>query len=73
MHAVNIARAHRFRIEREHVPAGVEMIRMPTIEIGKLRYDDFSKSADLIERAYRASVAFLDRREQTTATEAASA
>ena len=60
MQAVNIARAHRFRMEREHVPDGIEMIRMPTIEIDKLRYDDFSKSADLIERAYRASIAFLD-------------
>jgi NTE family protein len=60
MQAVNIARAHRFRMERECVPDGVEMVRMPTIQIGKLRYDDFSKSADLIERAYRASVAFLD-------------
>jgi NTE family protein len=76
MHAVNIARAHRFRLEREHVPDGVEMIRMPTIEIGKLRYDDFSRSADLIERAYRASVLFLDsldRRDAATVTEAASA
>jgi NTE family protein len=67
MHAVNIARAHRFRIEREQVPEGVEMIRMPTIEIGKLRFDDFSKSADLIERAYRASVAFLDALDARTA------
>jgi len=75
MHAVSIARAYRFRIEREHVPDGVEMIRMPTIEIGKLRYDDFSRSADLIERAYRASVAFLDAldRRDDAVTEAASA
>ena len=75
MHAVSIARAYRFRIEREHVPDGVEMIRMPTIEIGKLRYDDFSRSADLIERAYRASVTFLDGldRRDAVVTEAATA
>ena len=74
MQAVNIARAHRFRIEREQVPDGVEMIRMPTIEIGKLRYDDFSKSADLIERAYRASVEFLDALDSAeVATQAESA
>ncbi len=73
MQAVNIARAYRFRIEREHVPDGVEMIRMPTIDIGKLRYDDFSKSADLIERAYRASVSFLDGLEADDAAPAVEA
>lgn len=76
MHAVNIARAHRFRIEREQVPEGVEMIRMPTIDVGKLRYDDFTRSADLIERAYRSSARFLesiDTRDAFAATEAATA
>jgi NTE family protein len=58
--AVSIARAHRFRIERETVPDGVHMTRMPPIDVGKLRYDDFSRSAELMERAYRASCAFLD-------------
>lgn len=77
MHAVNIARAHRFRIEREQVPDGVEMIRMPTVnlaaDIGRLRYDDFSRSAALIERAYRASVRYLDELEAGSLTDAASA
>jgi NTE family protein len=60
MHAVSIARAYRYRIERDMVPEGVEMVRMPAIDVGKLRYDDFSRTPELIERSYRASAAFLD-------------
>jgi NTE family protein len=60
MEAVNIARAHRFRTERENVPEGVELVRMPAVDVGKLRYDDFSRSAELIERSYHASSEFLD-------------
>jgi NTE family protein len=62
MQAVSIARAHRFRIDSDQVPEGVEMVRMPSIDVGKLRFDDFTRSADLIERAYHASCAFLDAR-----------
>jgi NTE family protein len=61
MQAVTIARAHRFRTERDMVPEGVEMVRMPAIDVGKLRYDDFSRSAELIERSYKVSAAFLDK------------
>jgi NTE family protein len=61
MHAVTIARAHRFRTERDQVPDGVQMVRMPAIDVGKLRYDDFSRSAELIERSYKVSAAFLDK------------
>lgn len=70
MQAVNIARAHRFRIDCGRVPDGVEMIRMPSVDTGKLRYDDFSRSAELIERSYRASCTFLDN--ATVATRAQS-
>ncbi len=61
MQAVSIARAHRFRAEMNAVPDGVELVRMPTVDPGKLRFDDFSRSAELIERSYRVSSAFLDR------------
>lgn len=61
MQAVTIARAHRFRTERDMVPDGIEMVRMPAIDVGKLRYDDFSRSAELIERSYKVSAAFLDK------------
>ncbi len=68
MQAVNIARAHRFRIDCDHVPDGVQMIRMPSIDVGKIRFDDFSRSAELIDRGYRASCAFLDEADLTAAS-----
>jgi NTE family protein len=59
MHAVSIARASRLRIDQENVPDGVQLIRLPGIDTGKLRYDNFSRSAELIEKSYRASMGFL--------------
>jgi NTE family protein len=70
MQAVSIARAHRYRSERDNVPDGVEMVRMPSIDVGKLRYDDFSRSAELIERSYRASCSFLDSQLHNATAEA---
>lgn len=61
MQAVSIARAHRFRTELNEVPDGVELIRMPLVDPGKIRFDDFSRSAELMERAYRVSAAFLEK------------
>jgi NTE family protein len=61
MQAVNIARSHRFRAESGAVPEGVELIKLPTIDPGKIKFDDFSRSAELIERAHRVSSAFLDK------------
>ncbi|MGH2760880.1 MAG: patatin-like phospholipase family protein [Actinomycetota bacterium] len=61
MHAVSIARASRLRIDRENVPEGVQMIQLPGIDTGKLRYDNFTRSAELIERSYRASMGFLSQ------------
>jgi len=59
MRAVSIARASRLRIDQENVPDGVQMIRLPGVDTGKLRYDNFTRSAELIERSYRASMGFL--------------
>ena len=61
MQAVSIARAHRYRTESIEIPDGVELVKMPVIDPGKIKFDDFSRSAELIERSYRVSAAFLDR------------
>lgn len=74
MQAVSIARAHRFRAEMSDIPDGIEVVRMPTIDPGKLRFDDFSRTGELMERAYRTCAAFLDRLDATEpATVAATA
>jgi NTE family protein len=59
MHAVAIARAHRYRVDLDHVPEGVNIYPMPTIDTTGLRYDDFRQSRRLIDLAYRTASAFL--------------
>jgi len=59
MHAVAIARAHRYRVDLDHVPEGVNIYPMPAIDTSGLRYDDFKQSRRLIEIAYRTASAFL--------------
>lgn len=61
MQAVSIARAHRFRTELNEVPEGVELVRMPNVDPGRIRFDDFSRSSELMDRAHRLSAAFLDK------------
>jgi NTE family protein len=60
LRAVGIARTHRFRIEQNLVPDAVEMTRLPGVDPGKLRYNDFRRSAELIEKAYEASAVVLE-------------
>lgn len=58
--AFSIARSARFHIDVERgAPPGVEMIVLPGVDPGKLRYNDFSKSAQLIERGRLAATAHL--------------
>ena len=59
MHAVAIARAHRYRVDLDHVPEGVNIYPMPAIDTRGLRYDDFRQSRRLIDIAYRTASAFL--------------
>jgi NTE family protein len=59
LQAVAIARASRLRIDQENVPEGTQLIRLPGIDTGKIRYDNFTRSAELIEGAYRATSSFL--------------
>lgn len=60
LQAVGIAHTYRFRVDLDHVPEGVEMHRLPGVDPGKIRYDDFSRSGQLIDRAYKAAAAYLD-------------
>lgn len=60
MHAFAIARAYRFRAEVGSVPSGVEMVVLPPVDPGPLRYNDLSRSGDILRRAYETACAFLD-------------
>lgn len=57
-----VARNSRFARDLAALPPGVEAIVLPPGERPDLRYDDFTQSSSLIERGYRQSAAFLERR-----------
>ena len=60
LQSFSIARNHRFQLEVEHPPPGVEMLVLPAFDPGPtLGYHDFSRAHLLIERAYRLTTDFL--------------
>jgi NTE family protein len=54
------ARHHRFKTALETLPEGVEAIVLPTGTTATLRYNDFTKSGELIRSAHGATERFLD-------------
>ncbi|HWH35000.1 MAG TPA: DUF3151 family protein [Acidimicrobiales bacterium] len=61
LRAFAISRNFRFVHEMASVPAGVEVHVLPSVPWPRMRYDGFSRTADLIERAHAAAAAYLDR------------
>ncbi len=60
MQAYWIARRHRFKRDLASLPAGVEVMVLPTGEAPALRFNDLRHSDSLIAASYMASVAYLD-------------
>lgn len=59
--AFSIARGSRFHLDlTKDAPAGVELIVLPGVNPGKLKYNDFTRSNQLIERGYATTAAHLD-------------
>ena len=56
----SIARNHRFVREVHQPPDGVEMLVLPGVDPGKLRYDDFRHSRRLMAAGYAHTSAWLD-------------
>ncbi|HZT67911.1 MAG TPA: patatin-like phospholipase family protein [Acidimicrobiales bacterium] len=63
LQSFSIARNHRFGADLARVPPDVEMIVLPGIDPSPLRYNDFGRSSQLIERGHAATAAYLDRLE----------
>jgi len=62
--ALSIARGYRFHLDTAvSAPEGVELLVLPGVDPGKLRYNDFSRSTELIERGRATAAAFLDLRD----------
>ena len=60
LQSFSIARNYRFRSEVDNPPEGVTVEVLPAIDPGNLKQNDFSKSPQLIARAYRSTAAYLD-------------
>lgn len=57
-----IARRHRFNRDLATLPKGVEVVLLPPGDPPRIRFDDFTRSRELIDAAYAASSALLDAR-----------
>ena len=55
-----IARRHRFNRDLSTLPKGVEAIVLPPGDPPRIRFDDFTRSRELIDNAHAASSAMLD-------------
>jgi NTE family protein len=58
-----IARHHRFKRELAAMPADIELHLLPTGQTPSMRYNDFTRTSELISLAYEASSAYLAGRE----------
>lgn len=57
-----IARRHRFHRDLATLPKGIEAVVLPTGDPPRIRFDDFTRSRELIDAAYSASAAVLATR-----------
>jgi NTE family protein len=57
-----IARHHRFKRDIASLPSGVDAVVLPTGQPPLMRFNDFTRSGELIAAAHRASSEFLDHR-----------
>ena len=58
--AMTIGRNSRFDHDLDMVPRNVELIVPPGVDPGHLRYNDFSRSSELIARAEESTTAYLE-------------
>jgi NTE family protein len=54
-----IARHHRFKRELAAMPSDIELHLLPTGQTPQMRYNDFTRTSELISLAYEASSAYL--------------
>lgn len=60
LQSFSISRNFRFGSDLARVPEEVEVVVLPAIDPGNVKRDDFSRTAELVERAHARAAAFLD-------------
>ncbi len=59
LQSFSIARNHRFLAETDDPPEGVDLVVLPAVDPGRIRRNDFSRSGELMDRAYAVTREFL--------------
>jgi NTE family protein len=59
LQSFSIARNHRFFAETDDPPGDVDLVVLPGVDPGRIRRNDFSRSRDLMDRAYASAREFL--------------
>jgi NTE family protein len=60
LQSFSIARSYRFLTEIASPHEGIEMLVLPGFDPGPLRRNDFSRSSELIDKAWASGLAYLD-------------
>ena len=68
LQSFSISRNHRFLLDVDRVPADIDLVVIPGLDPGNVKRNDFSRTAELIQRAHAATAAFLDLRAAGRAT-----
>jgi NTE family protein len=68
LQSFSIARNYRFLAETSEPPDGVEVIVVPSIDPGNVKYNDFGRSPELIARARASTASFLDAQEEAASS-----
>ena len=64
LQSFSIARNYRFLAETADPPDGVDVIVLPGVDPGNVKYNDFGRSPELIARGRAATAGFLDAQRQ---------
>lgn len=67
LQSFSISRNFRFLQEVDVAGRAVDLLVLPAIDPGSIRYNDFGRAPELMARAYAATSTFLDTRESATA------
>lgn len=68
LQSFSIARNYRFLAETAEPPDGVDVVVLPGIDPGNVKYNDFGRSRELIARGRAATASFLDAQEEAASS-----
>jgi NTE family protein len=67
LQSFSISRNHRFFADTDDPPSDVDLVVLPGVDPGRIRRNDFSRSRDLMDRAYASAREFLAGRDAAAA------